>query len=83
MDAPTTPASPSWIHADIVGGQVKVQVNDVPPPVFSAAIGEQLAMLSAHLVRLSGGILTAEEAMQSVLRSVEEIAMRRVAVHLG
>ena len=77
------PASSSWIHADIVGGQVKVNLNDVNPAALNAAIGEQIAMAAAHLVRLSMGVLSGEEAMSAVIRSAGEVAERRLPVHLN
>lgn len=77
------PASPSFVRVDVVGTQVSVSVNDMSPAMLATAIGEQVAMSAAGLVRVSQGVVAPEEALRSVLRAAAFTAQQRLPIYVA
>lgn len=77
------PASPSFIRVDVIGAQVRVSVNDMSPAMLATAIGEQLAMSAANLVRITQGVVAPEEALSSMLRAAALTAQQRMLIYVA
>ena len=84
MNDPTAvPPSPSFVRVDVIGPEVRVSMNEMSPAMLTTAIGEQVAMSAANLVRISQGVIPPEDALSISLRAAAITAQQRLPVALA